>query len=129
MRNKRGRREGVLNKQAGGNLLEINKPYILGDNTHTYLKLRTNNDAEVHKNLLSLIKKHSSSLNSIIQNAIEKQKSICVNIEAPNDLEFRPIIAGFNSPTSHVSRFLDLTLKPLLCFVKSNRVGEPVPEQ
>ena len=38
----------------------------------------------------------------------------------PKDIEFRPIVAGCNCPTSCLSEFLDKILKPLTINIKSH---------
>ena len=61
-------------------------------------------------NLYGLPKIHKSK---IINEAIFNQNSECITISNPTDLKFRPIIAGPSSPTSRLSQFIDLILKPI----------------
>jgi hypothetical protein len=49
-----------------------------------------------------------------------KQNVEIVNIFEPEDLKFRPIVAGHSCPTSRLSHLLDLILQPFGRFVKSN---------
>ena len=63
-----------------------------------------------------LPKIHKSKL---IQKAIEEQNSSCVNIQDPEDLKFRPIVAGPICPTSRLSNLLDILLRPFIKYVKS----------
>ena len=50
---------------------------------------------------------------------IEKNKSTFLEIHCPDDLTFRPIIAGHSSSTSRISHFIDEILKPLLQKIQS----------
>ena len=50
---------------------------------------------------------------TIIQE-ITKQNNECVHVPMPEDLTFRPIIAGPVCPTHRLSNFLDIILKPLV---------------
>jgi hypothetical protein len=61
-------------------------------------------------NLYGLPKIHKSQL---IKKAIEEQRSSCVYVLNPEDLTFRPIIAGPASPTSHLSQLIDKVIKVL----------------
>ena len=61
-------------------------------------------------NLYGLPKIHKSKL---IKDAIEQQNSEYINITDPNDLKFRPIIAGPASVTSRLSQLVDCILKDI----------------
>lgn len=63
-----------------------------------------------------LPKIHKSKL---IQDEIKKQKSEYIELLDPEDLSFRPIVGGPESPTQRLSRLLDILLKPLCQQVKS----------
>ena len=67
-------------------------------------------------NLYGLPKIHKSKL---IQNTIKNRKSNPVTLLNPEDLPFRPIVAGPNCPTSCLSNLIDITLKPLVSHVTS----------
>ena len=54
-----------------------------------------------------------------IQDTMKKANNIYVKMEVPNDLSFRFITAGPVSPTSKLSEFLDLLLKPFLEVIPS----------
>ena len=62
-------------------------------------------------NFYGLPKIHKSQ---IIKAAVNDQKSEVVNVESPSDLKIRPIIGGPVSPTSNLSKLLDLLLKPFM---------------
>lgn len=56
----------------------------------------------------------------IIENACRENKnSEYIEVEDPNDLTFRPIVAGPICETNHLSCLLDILLKPFLKHVKS----------
>ena len=57
--------------------------------------------------------------NEKIQHFMKKANDIYVKMEAPKDLSFRFITAGPNSPTSKLSEFLDILLKPFLPIIPS----------
>ena len=46
-------------------------------------------------------------------------KSFYVQVNHPQDLKMRPIVAGPNCVTSHLSNFVDILMKPFLKKVKS----------
>ena len=54
-----------------------------------------------------------------INEAINEQDAEYIKLRAPNDLKFRPIVAGPLSPTHRLSNFVDLILKPLCQHVPS----------
>ena len=54
-----------------------------------------------------------------IKNAIETQKSKCIEIPNPSDLKFRPIIAGPSGPTSRLNKLIDILLHLFLNKMKS----------
>ncbi len=68
-------------------------------------------------NIYGLPKIHKSK--SIIK-AISEQKNTCVWTPRPEDLTFRPIIAGPACPTHRLSNLLDILLQPLLVHVPSH---------
>lgn len=54
----------------------------------------------------------------IIQ-AVKHQNQPYIKVTPPQDLKFRPIVAGPSSPTHRLSNFLDILLKPFLKHTKS----------
>lgn len=60
-----------------------------------------------------------------IKNAIQEQKQEFISLEAPDSLQFRPIVSGCQSPTSKLSHLLDEILKPIVSetrsFIKDTR--------
>ena len=54
-----------------------------------------------------------------IIDAIKKTNSECVELQDPNDLKFRPIVAGPACPTHRLSHLMDLILKPFVKHVDS----------
>lgn len=73
---------------------------------------------------------------SITQQRIDPEGYL--HVPDPQDLQFRPIVAGPASPTHRLSNLLDLLLKPLLRYIKSylrddmdflNKLAREVPEQ
>ena len=67
-------------------------------------------------NFYGLPKIHKSKR---INEAINEQDAEYIKLRAPNDLKFRPIVAGPLSPTHRLSNFVDLILKPLCQHVPS----------
>ena len=61
--------------------------------------------------IYGLPKVHKSKM---ISEAIEQQNQDTIHILNPADLKFRPIIAGPINPTSHLSNFIHIILKPYL---------------
>lgn len=61
-------------------------------------------------NLYGLPKVHKSSL---INEFLKTSNSEYVEIKSPEDLKFRPIVAGPVCPTSRLSHIIDLIIKPL----------------
>ena len=57
--------------------------------------------------------------NQQIQRSMKSANSIYLKMEPPKDLSFRFITAGPNSPTSKLSEFLDILLKPYLPIIPS----------
>ena len=55
----------------------------------------------------------------IIKDKIKENPSEYVQINQPQDLKMRPIVAGPNCVTSRLSNFLDILMKPFLKKVKS----------
>ena len=69
-------------------------------------------------NLYGLPKIHKSSL---IQNALKKNPNTCtINILSPQDLTFRPIVAGPCSPTHRLSNFLHIIFASLIPNIPSH---------
>jgi len=66
--------------------------------------------------LYGLPKIHKSKL---IIKAIEQQNQEYIEIANPNDLKFRPIVAGPSCPTHRLSNLIDILLKPYITEVKS----------
>ena len=69
------------------------------------------------RNLYGLPKIHKSKL---IQNTIKNRNTNPVILLNPEDLPFRPIVAGPNCPTSRLSNLIDIILKPLVSHVTSH---------
>ena len=67
-------------------------------------------------NFYGLPKIHKSKT---IQDEVRKQKSDYILTRQPDDLKFRPIVAGCNCPTHRLSEFMDRILKPLTHHIKS----------
>ena len=67
-------------------------------------------------NFYGLPKIHKSKR---INEATNEQDAESIKLRAPNDLKFRPIVAGPLSPTHRLSNFVDLILKPLCQHVPS----------
>ena len=113
--------------------------------TSTYQTADVKSDVKVFKNLKTLMDKHRSCLtnkefkyiteyewstsNFYVLPKIHKCKSItdkisschsdCLKLEAPPDLKGRPIVGGPQSPTQHLSEFLEKLLSPLVPHLKS----------
>ena len=66
--------------------------------------------------LYSLPKVHKSMK---INEEIQKTKTEYISVIRPNDMSFRPIIAGLVCVTSRLSNFLDILLKPYTIHIKS----------
>lgn len=122
---------------------------LLSDSSHTYYKLAKNNDAIVFKNLKDLMVKYRECLNdhefdfvtkfqwfsanfyampkchksNLIKSASLNSRSH-IHITDPDDLQFRPIVGGPQSPTSRLSKLLDSILKPLVIHVHTNLKDE-----
>ena len=54
-----------------------------------------------------------------IQNIMKKTNNVYVKMDPPQDLTFRFITAGPNAPTSKLSEFIDILLKPYLNVIPS----------
>ena len=67
-------------------------------------------------NLYGLPKIHKSN---VVKKAVNEQNSEYVIIKAPEDLKFRPIVAGPVSPTSRLSHLIDCIIKNLPQHTKS----------
>ena len=67
-------------------------------------------------NLYGLPKVHKSDA---INNAIRSSNTEYISILAPDDLTFRPIVAGPVCPTSRLSHIIDILIKPLQEVTKS----------
>ena len=114
-------------------------------NTATYCRTDPSADSNTFKNLKKLMEKHSECLtkkekdyitkyewvssNMYVQPKVHKNKAIIENVTAssstyvemdpPDDLKARPIIAGTNSPTQHLSEIIEKILSPLVPSIKS----------
>lgn len=114
-------------------------------NSITYRPAELNSDTKVMKHLTSLMDKHRSCLsdkeyeyitsyewktsNFYILPKIHKCQAIIdkvqtcdseyVQMAMPPDLKGRPIVGGPQSPTQHLSEFLETLLSPLVPFQKS----------
>ena len=114
-------------------------------NTPTYCVTDPNADKKVFRELEKLMKKHEKCLTKkeygfitnfdwksshiYVQPKIHKNKSIIekvnnckstyLEMDPPQDLKGRPIIAGPNSPTQHLSSILEKILSPLVPYMKS----------
>ena len=54
-----------------------------------------------------------------IKDAVTQQNSMCVNLKCPEDLTFRPIVAGPACPTHRLSDLTDKLLRPFIKHVPS----------
>lgn len=63
-----------------------------------------------------LPKIHKSEL---IAKAVKEQNDVCIRLTNPDDLKFRPIVAGPACPTHRISDLLDKLLRPFIKHVKS----------
>ena len=50
----------------------------------------------------------------------KNRESQYINADKPHDLTFKPIVDGPMCPTSHLSNLIDILIKSLVAFVKSN---------
>ncbi|XP_065658991.1 uncharacterized protein LOC136083516 [Hydra vulgaris] len=105
----------------------------------TYEKTNLNFDKLVFKNLLKMIDKHKcltqneidyitkfewkSSIFYVIPKIhkckeiikkVQESNSLVIEMQPPIDLKGRPIIAGIDSPRSHLSQFLHVILSPMV---------------
>ena len=111
----------------------------------TYKELPSNADKDTFKKISFCINKHKDVLTekekdyllefssktsnfyglpkvhkcSFIIDQVKKQNSEYIKLLAPEDLKFRPIVAGPSCPTHRLSNLIDILLKPLLKHVKS----------
>lgn len=120
---------------------------VLNDhiNTPTYQKTDNQADKKTFQDLKKLMRKHEKcitknelkyvteyewqSSNMYVQPKIHKNKSIIdemnkvnapyLEMDPPQDLKGRPIIAGPNSPTQHLSQLLDKIISPIVPYMKS----------
>ena len=90
----------------------LSKHNILHEKEYDFL---TNFDYKT-ANFYGLPKIHKSKQ---IQDAINQQKSSYIVIRSPDDLPFRPIVAGPACPTSRLSKFIDHILQPFTKHVQS----------
>ena len=114
-------------------------------NSNTYKKLATNKDRSIMPEICKLTstyetiltKKEKDYVSSLayksslfyglpkihksrqLIDAITTQKSELVNILSPEDLSFRPTVAGPNCPTHCLSHLVDLLIQPFLVHVDS----------
>ena len=132
--------DSIIIKQADkrGATVIMDKTYykdkILGllEDRETYIQLAKNEDDQTMKKIRKLTKSHEGELTRkfssktsnlyglpkihkslAIKAAIQKQNSSYVRLPPPQDLKFRPIVAGPTSPTHRLSNFIDIILKPL----------------
>ena len=117
---------------------------ILND-SQTYEEITANKDKNVMKLIKELAGNHSHTLTEKEMNylchfdfktsgfyglpKIHKSKIICQEAEVqkksyirvlrPADLKFRPIVAGPRCPTSRLSNFVDILIKPFTLHVRS----------
>ena len=113
--------------------------------TSTYQKVDSSSDKRVFNNLKFLIKKHESCLtknemkyilnsnwkssnfyvlpkihkSKKIIEEINENRSICLNMQPPEDLKGRPIVGGPNSPTQGISGLLEKILTPIVSCLKT----------
>ena len=120
---------------------------VLNDhlNTDCYTKADQDSDTSVYKNLDKLLQKHTKCLTKKefshilndqwqssnfyvlpkihkckeIKEAIAAENKEYVALQAPQSLKGRPIVAGPNCPTKHLSELLDKILKPLVPRLRS----------
>ena len=72
-------------------------------------------------NYYGLPKVHKSqSIKNLVSTANER----CINIKNPEDLKFRGITSGIDSPTSHLSELLNKILKPFVCEVVKTHIRD-----
>lgn len=114
-------------------------------NHKSYTKIDKNEDRNVMKSLNTLLRNHEDCLTKkevdFISNfewktsnfyalpkihkskeiirIIKEENKIYVEVDPPNDLKSRPIIAGPVAPTQRLSEFLDTVLKPLVPTLKT----------
>ena len=109
---------------------------IVNDNT-TYKELDTNIDSKIHKKITNLTEKYHEELtqkeinylylyglpkvhkSDKIKREIENKPLEYIEVDQPEDLEMRPIVAGPIFVTSRLCDFLDILLKPYLKHVKT----------
>ena len=122
-----------------------NKLLEMLQDKNTYRPLDNNVDSKILSNLKKLIDNHSSNLtkdeieyilhfdhktsqfyglpkihkSSIIKMAVKEQSSEYVKITDPDDLKFRPIVAGPACPTHRLSYIVDKILQPMLKNIQS----------
>ena len=114
-------------------------------NENAYERLSTNNDNKVMSKLKKLVNTYKNILtekeakyltsfefkssyfyglpkihkSKSIINEIKEQKSDIICLERPDDLSFRPIVAGPNCPTHRLSHIVDRILQPFLTLIPS----------
>ena len=93
--------------------LKTNKKYL---DINNYESQYIGNFDFVASSFYGLPKIHKSDS---IQRIMKTANNICLEMEPPIDLTFRFITAGTNSPTSKLSEFLDIILKPFLSVIPS----------
>ena len=130
----------VMNKQYYADKIAE----MLSDNT-TYEKTDETKFQNTHLKIHKLIQEHGATLHDLekdyltnfesrdsnlyglpkihkshaIKVAIQEQNSDCINIKNPQDLKFRPIVAGPICPTSRLSNLIDILLKDIPPSTKS----------
>ena len=93
-------------------ILTTKHKFELTDDERDYI---TNFESKT-SNIYGLPKVHKSHT---IMNTVQENSTICVWTPRPEDLPFRPIIAGPVCPTHRLSNVLDIVLKPMLTHIPS----------
>ena len=130
----------IMNKE-----FYVRKIDLLLSDTTTYREISENLDTTIMKKMKSFTTKHKRILtkkeaqfisefpaktsrlyglpklhkSAMITAAKGTQSDTVVRIIDPDDLTFRPIVAGPACPTHRLSQFLDIILKPLLSHIRS----------
>ena len=115
---------------------------VMNDHLHTdtYAQSEISSDTKTMSELQDLVERHKNCLtykereficnfewqtsefyvlpkihkSQSIISAIKEQNNIVVNLQDPMDLKGRPIVACCNSPIKHLSKLMELILKPLV---------------
>ena len=132
----------IFEADKGGAVVVMDRTYyadkMLND-TLTYEEITANKDKNVMKLIKELASNHSHNLTGKEVNylchfyfktsgfyglpKIHKSKIICpepyIRVLRPADLKFRPIGAGPRCPTSRLSNYVDILIKPFTLHVRS----------